>query len=104
MKVVLKDGTEINNAMVGKSFNLLELTMTKQEAVTLLPKFMDEEVMSEITYVSGAWNTIYKGYKRFSHLDNPREDEMRVWMEGKEEETSSEKTPRFDDMYMPKGV
>ena len=103
MKVVLKDGTEIQNVLVVKSNNTLELTMAKLDAITFMPKFVDEDAMSEITYISGAWITIYRGYRRFSHLDNPQNDTMLVWMDGAKDETSVEQQPRFEEIYMPKG-
>lgn len=102
MKIVLNDGSEVDG-MIGRFQNTIELTIPKSDAVAMLPKFMDADVMSTIKYYFGAWIYSYTGFTRFSSLDNPRVDEMRVWMEGKEEDIRVEKFPRFDEPYMPKG-
>ena len=104
MKIVLKDGTEIQNATIGRVRNLLELIMSKADAVANLSKFMDPDVMSEIEWYHGIWKEPYIGFSRFSHLENPKEDEMRVWMEGTDEATVGEKIPTVDKMYIPKGL
>lgn len=104
MKIILHDGTEIQNAMAGKAGNMLELTMSKTDAVALMSKFMDTDIMSEIEYYSGAWKTVYTGFTWFSYMENPRADEMRVWMKGGENAAVGEPIPLFDEMYMPKGV
>lgn len=102
MKVVLKDGTEISDTIVGKTMNFLELSMNKEKAIANLAKFMDPEIMSEIEYYSGAWKVIYTGFSQFVKMDN-RENEILVWMGGNENSTVSDQIPLFDEMYMPKG-
>jgi hypothetical protein len=102
MKTILKDGTEIDG-IVGKTGNFIEITISKSDAPSLLSKFLDPDVMSIIEYYSGAWKTVYTGFSRFSHMENPINDEMRVWMEGKEEAIHVEQSPRFDNAFMPKG-
>lgn len=104
MKVVLNDGTEIQNAMVGKMNNFLELTMSKTDATVHFAKFMDPEVMSVIDFYEGIWKTTYTGFNRLSHIENPKEDEMRVWMEGTFESTVGEPIVLVDPMYVPEGL
>ena len=104
MKIVLKDKTEIPNGMAGKIDNRLELTMSKENAVANLPKFMDPEIMSTIEYNRGAWKAIYSGFTRVTHMENPKDNEMHVWFEAVGDYSVSDPIPLFDDMYMPKGV
>lgn len=103
MKIVLKDKTEIQNAMVGQLGNRLELTMSKTDAVANISKFMTPEIMSEIEFYHGVWKTIYIGFTWFTNMDNPKEDEMRVWMEATGDFSVSDPIPLVDDMYIPKG-
>lgn len=104
MKIVLKDGTEIKNAMIGKlNDQLIELSMSKADGAAYFQKFIDPSVMSEIEYHSGIWKTVFKGFSRFSSLENPHEDEMRVWMESDGNATVSDPIPLVDEMYIPKG-
>ena len=60
--------------------------------------------MNEIEFYMGAWKTKYTGFNRFSHMENPLADEMRVWMEGNENSIVGEREALYDEMYMPKGV
>ena len=106
MKIVLKDNTEIQGASVGQLIGtrMIELVMPKADALANLSKFMDPTVMDEITAYFGAWKNVYTGYNYMDHMDNPKADEMRIWMEGSEDAAISEQMPIYADMYMPKGV
>ena len=103
MKIVLKDKTEIQNAMVGQLDNRIELTMSKNDAITNLPKFMNPEIVSEIEYYTGVWKIVYSGFTWFTNMDNPKENEMRIWLQAPGEYSVSDPIPLVDDMYIPKG-
>lgn len=103
MKIILNDGTEIENAIAGEYRNQLCITMSETDAVASIARFMDKDVTDAITFVSGIWNTIFHHFNRFLYMEKSHEDEMQVWMEGKEDEIIVEKQPRFDEAYMPKG-
>lgn len=101
-KIVLKDGTEIL-ATLGVTLNLIEITMSHEDALANLSKFMNPEVMKEIKYYHGVYYGIYRNYSRFSTLQDPTtENEMRVWMKAEGEASIEENIPLVDEMYLPK--
>lgn len=102
MKVVLKDGTEIKDASIGRVDNILEYKMTKNDAALNLLKFWDPEVMADVEFYTGAYKSIYHGFIKFSHLESLQEDEIRIWMEGVEPYSAEERIPLYSEMYMPK--
>ena len=101
MKIVLKDGTEMNGT-VGQFQNMIDISLAKADAISMLPKFMDPDAMSVVEYYFGPWKTVYTGFNRFSNMENAA-NEMRVLMAGKEEDIRVEQFPRFEEAYMPKG-
>ena len=102
MKIVLKDGTEIEHAMVGFTANSIDITLNKAEAVKYIHKFLDPDVMSQIEYCAGPWKTIYTGYSIMASMDPMQTDRVHIWMKGTPDAKVSDKLPAFPDMYMPK--
>lgn len=101
-KIVLNDGTSIK-ATLGVTLDLMELTMSHEDAIANLPKFMNPEVMKEIKFYHGVYYGIYRNYSRFSTLEDPiTENEMRVWMKSNGEASIEEDISLVDEMYLPK--
>ena len=101
-KIVLKDGTEIQ-ATIGVTLDLIEITMSHEDAMANLSKFMNPEVMKEIKYYHGVYYGVYRNYSRFSTLqDSTTENKMHVWMKAEGESSIEEDIPLVDKMYLPK--
>lgn len=103
MKLILKDGTEIQNATAGQTDNMLELKMTKDDATGNILKLMDPNVMDPVIFYMEASETVYHGFGRFSHMENISDSEIRVWIIANGP-YSVEEISHIDPMYAPKGV
>lgn len=103
MKLILEDGTEIQNATAGQADNMLELKMTKNDVTENILKLMNPEVMDPIVFYMAASETVFHGFGRFSHMENISDSEIRVWMVA-DGPHSQEEISHIDPMYAPKGV